>query len=224
MGGKNPALRKRWSILNGKRVAEWYNGYWAWKVTSNRPYFMCSERSKPHGVRQKEDGKVEWQTWLELITWEGILPTIQNPLIIYKVCIAQDRPQPAFQMSKWYRYSKIYAWVSRCSKACKFMSSWWSDMLCKIGCFNHPKQIPVGTTKDIYVNIISYHIIYHWIFIYNIIYIYMGMALKTLWIVPRWSARLERGDYVKGNDPEVSKTPNDMTWNVYVSLWPRDLE
>ncbi len=54
-------------------------------------------------------------------------------------------------------------------------------------------------------------------------YIYgYGMALKTLWIVPRWSARLERGDYVKGHDPEVSKTPNDMTWNVYVSLWRRD--
>ena len=53
---------------------------------------------------------------------------------------------------------------------------------------------------------------------------HMGMALKTLWIVPRWSARLERGDYVKGHDPEVSKTPNDMTWNVYVSLWRRDLE
>ena len=159
MGGTNPALRKRWSKLNGKRVAEWYNGYWSWKVTSNRPYFMCSERSKPHGVRQKQDGKVEWQTWLELITWEGITPTIQNPLIIYKVCIAQDRPQPAFQMSKWYRYSKIYAWVSRCSKAWQFMSCWWSDMLCKIGCFNHPKQIPVGTTKDIYIYICKYYII-----------------------------------------------------------------
>ena len=48
---------------------------------------------------------------------------------------------------------------------------------------------------------------------------YMGMALKTLWIVPRWSGRLERGDYVKGHDPEVSKAPNDMTWNVYMSLW-----
>ena len=48
--------------------------------------------------------------------------------------------------------------------------------------------------------------------------IYMGMALKTLWIVPRWSGRLERGDYVKGHDPEVSKPPNDMTWNV---AWPK---
>ena len=49
--------------------------------------------------------------------------------------------------------------------------------------------------------------------------LYVGMALKTLWIVPRWSGRLERGDYVKGHDPEVSKAPNDMTRNVYMSLW-----
>ena len=54
---------------------------------------------------------------------------------------------------------------------------------------------------------------------------YMGMALKTLWIVPRWSGRLERGGYVKGHDPEVSKAPagrscfHDMTSYVYMSLW-----
>ena len=53
----------------------------------------------------------------------------------------------------------------------------------------------------------------------------MGMALKTLWIVPRWSGRLERGSYVKGHDPEVSKAParrscfHDMTSYVYMSLW-----
>ena len=53
----------------------------------------------------------------------------------------------------------------------------------------------------------------------------MGMALKTLWIVPRWSGRLERGGYVKGHDPEVSKAPirrscfHDMTSYVYMSLW-----
>ena len=53
----------------------------------------------------------------------------------------------------------------------------------------------------------------------------MGMALKTLWIVPRWSGRLERGGYVKGHDPEVSKAPtrrscfHHMTSYVYMSLW-----
>ena len=57
------------------------------------------------------------------------------------------------------------------------------------------------------------------------IYIYMGMALKTVWIVPRWSGRLERGGYVKGHDPEVSKAPtrrscfHDMTSYLYMSLW-----
>ena len=57
------------------------------------------------------------------------------------------------------------------------------------------------------------------------IYIYMGMALKTVWIVPRWSGRLERGGYVKGHDPEVSKPPtrrscfHDMTSYLYMSLW-----
>ena len=32
----------------------------------------------------------------------------------------------------------------------------------------------------------------------------MGMALKTLWIFPRWSGRLERGGYVKGHDPDLT--------------------
>ena len=47
---------------------------------------------------------------------------------------------------------------------------------------------------------------------------------RTIWIIPRWSACLERGDYVKGHDPEVSKAPtrrsclHDMTSNVYMSL------
>ena len=56
-------------------------------------------------------------------------------------------------------------------------------------------------------------------------YIYMGVALKTVWIVPRWSGRLERGGYVKGHDPEVSKAPtrrsccHDMTSYLYMSLW-----
>ena len=54
------------------------------------------------------------------------------------------------------------------------------------------------------------------------IYIYMGMALKTLWIVPRWSGRLERGGYVKGHDPEVSKAqikdPVFMIWH-HMSTW-----
>ena len=51
------------------------------------------------------------------------------------------------------------------------------------------------------------------------------MALKTVWIVPRWSGRLERGGYVKGHDPEISKAPtrrscfHGMTSYVYVSLW-----
>ena len=55
--------------------------------------------------------------------------------------------------------------------------------------------------------------------------LHMGMALKTLWIVPRWSGRLERGGYVKGHDPDVSKAPtrrscfHDMTSYVYMSLW-----
>ena len=59
--------------------------------------------------------------------------------------------------------------------------------------------------------------------------IYMGMALKTVWIVPRWSGRLERGGYVKGHDPEVSKAPSrrscchDMTSYLYMSLWRRGL-
>ena len=39
----------------------------------------------------------------------------------------------------------------------------------------------------------------------------------TCWIVPRWSGRLERGDYVKGHDPEVSKAPLEdhvfMIWH-----------
>ena len=53
----------------------------------------------------------------------------------------------------------------------------------------------------------------------------MVMALKTVWIVPRWSGRLERGGYVKGHDPEVSKAPtrrsccHDMTSYLYMSLW-----
>ena len=53
----------------------------------------------------------------------------------------------------------------------------------------------------------------------------MGKALKTVWIVPRWSGRLERGGYVKGHDPEVPKAPtrrscfHDMTSYVYMSLW-----
>ena len=53
----------------------------------------------------------------------------------------------------------------------------------------------------------------------------MGMALKTVWIVPRWSGRLERAGYVKGHDPEVSKAPtrrsccHDMTSYLYMSLW-----
>ena len=56
-------------------------------------------------------------------------------------------------------------------------------------------------------------------------YMYLGMALKTLWIVPRWSRRLERGGCVKGHDPEVSKAPtgrscfHDMTSYVYMSPW-----
>ena len=60
---------------------------------------------------------------------------------------------------------------------------------------------------------------------YMYIYIYMGMALKTVWIVPRWSGRLERGGYVKGHDPEVSNAPtrrscfHDMTSYLYMSLW-----
>ena len=47
------------------------------------------------------------------------------------------------------------------------------------------------------------------------------MALKTVWIVPRWSGRLERGGYVKEHDPEVSKAPtrrscgHDMTSYLY---------
>ena len=54
---------------------------------------------------------------------------------------------------------------------------------------------------------------------------HLGMALKTVWIVPRWSGRLERGGYVKGHDPEVSKAPtrrsccHDMTSHLYMSLW-----
>ena len=57
------------------------------------------------------------------------------------------------------------------------------------------------------------------------IYEHMGMALKTVWIVPRWSGRLERGGYVKGHDPEVSKAPTRrscfhvMTSYLYMSLW-----
>ncbi len=31
----------------------------------------------------------------------------------------------------------------------------------------------------------------------------MGMAPKILWIVPRWSARLERGDYVNGQQVQL---------------------
>ena len=58
----------------------------------------------------------------------------------------------------------------------------------------------------------------HQLIIFRILWTHMGMALKTIWIVPRLSARLERGDYVKGHDPEVSKAPNDMTWMVYMSL------
>ena len=57
-------------------------------------------------------------------------------------------------------------------------------------------------------------------FIY--IYIYMGMALKTVWIVPRWSGRLERGGYVKGHDPEVSKARIEdhvfIIWH-HMSTW-----
>ena len=54
------------------------------------------------------------------------------------------------------------------------------------------------------------------------IYIYMGVALKTLWIVPRWSGRLEQGGYVKGHDPEVSKAQIEdhvfMIWH-HMSTW-----
>ena len=35
----------------------------------------------------------------------------------------------------------------------------------------------------------------------------IGMALKSLWVA-RWSGRPERGGYVKGRDPEVSKGTN----------------
>ena len=37
---------------------------------------------------------------------------------------------------------------------------------------------------------------------------YMGMALKTVWIVPRWSGRLERGGYVKGAWSRGFQGPN----------------
>ena len=53
-------------------------------------------------------------------------------------------------------------------------------------------------------------------------YVHLGMALKTLWIVPRWSGRLERGGYVKGHDPEVSKVQIEdhvfMIWH-HMSTW-----
>ena len=54
------------------------------------------------------------------------------------------------------------------------------------------------------MNSIVTHVICEMVYFQSI---HMGMALKTVWIVPRWSGRLERGGYVKGHDPEVSKAP-----------------
>lgn len=54
-------------------------------------------------------------------------------------------------------------------------------------------------------------------------YAHIGWLQKTLWIIQRWSAPLERGEYVKGHDPERcprAKGPTTRS-SCHGMAWPK---